>query len=162
MKGSIEEMFYFIAVFFAVFILFVFLTYQRGIRGVEVRKKVEERILIEEVSSLVSTLFSNKLPITEKYYLESGIDAILQGKAKGLELYKVFYGDSVGLLNVTEIIPSYLDKYVKGRWELRMITPDGEYTYGEVKRENVVYVYEALIPVPEERTGKIVFLLGRT
>jgi 3-deoxy-D-manno-octulosonic-acid transferase len=160
MKGYMEEMLYFAAIFFAVFMLFVFLMYQRGTKGAEVKKSVEERLLSEEVASVIATIFNNKLPIVEKTYLEIGIDAILQGISSNRELYKVFYGIGVGNVNVTEVIPYLLENYVKGRWELVIITPDGKHTYGSIDKKKVIYVYEALVPIPEQRVGKVIFLLG--
>jgi hypothetical protein len=161
MKGYAEEMLYFIAIFFAVFMLFVFLTYQRGTKGAEARKVVEERSLSEEIAGVIFSLFNNKLPIVEKSYLEVGIDSILKGVATGEEKYKVFYGIGIGTVNLTEIISPFLDNYVKRRYELRIITPDGEYIYGKLEKKEVLYVYEALIPVPEERVGKVIFTLGK-
>lgn len=160
MKGVVEEMVYFVIIILAVFMLFVFFTYQRGTRGVEVKKSVEERLLSEESTSAVFTLFNNKLPLVEKTYLECGIDSILQGNFSKKEMNKVFYGIGIGKVNVTEIIPPLLDNYAKGRWELRIITPDGTYTYGKLEKNEVVYSYESLIPIPEERVGKAILLLG--
>ena len=160
MKGTIEEMIYSVVVVLVVFMLFVFFTQQSGTRGVEVRKTVEERILNEEGSAAVFSLFNNKLLFAEKTYLECGIDSILQGNISDKEINEVFYGMGTGKVNVTEIIPSMLDRYAEGRWELRVITPDGEYTYGGIESNKVMYTYESLIPVPEERSGKVILLLG--
>ena len=160
MKGTIEDMIYSVVIVLVVFMLFVFFTYQRGTRGIEVKKSVEERVLNEESSSAVFTLFNNKLPFVEKTYLECAIDSILQGNFSKIEMNKVFYGLGTGKVNVTEIIPPMLDKYTKGRWELRVITSDGEYTYGGIERKEVIYTYESLIPVPEERVGKVILSIG--
>ena len=160
MKGTIEEMIYAVVLVLVVFMLFVFFTQQRGTRGIEVRKSVEERVLNEEGSAAVSTIFNNKLPFAEKTYLECGIDSILEGSFSDKEMNKAFYGMGIGKVNVTEIIPSMLDKYAEGRWELRIITPDGEYTYGGIEENEVMNTYESLIPVPEERSGKVILLLG--
>lgn len=140
--------------------LFIFFTQQRGTRGIEVRKNVEERVLNEEGSATIFTLFNNKLPFVEKTYLQCGIDSILQGSFSKVEMNKVFYGMGIGKLNVTEIIPPMLDNYLEGRWELKIITPDDEYEYGGIQGGKVVYTYESLIPVPEERTGKAILLIG--
>lgn len=161
MKGTIEEMFYLVVIVFAILMLFVFFTYQRGTRGAEVRKTVEERLLSEEIATAISTIFNNKLPFVEKTYLQTGIDAILLGASLKKEKYRVFYGIGIGELNLTEIIPAQLENYVKGRWELKIITPDDEYTYGGLKKGEIIYSYEALIPVPHERVGKLIFLLGK-
>ena len=161
MKGFVEEMVYSIIISLVIFMLFVFFTYQRGTRGIEVRKIVEERGLSEEGTSTVFTLFNNKLPFVEKTYLECAIDAILQGIYLNKEQNKVFYGVGVGEVNLTEIIPPLLEKYVSGRWELAIIMPKVTYTYGGIERKNVIYSYESLIPIPEERVGRVVFLLGK-
>ena len=115
MKGTIEEMIYAVVIVLVIFMLFVFFTYQRGTRGIEVRKSVEERVLNEEGSAVVFTLFNNKLPFAEKTYLECGIDSILQGSFSNKERNKAFYGMGIGKVNVTEIIPPMLDKYAKGK-----------------------------------------------
>ncbi len=160
MKGFVEQMIYLIVIVLALFMLIVFFTYQRGSRGVETKKSVEERGLDEEGTSLVFTLFNNKLPYVEKVYLQVIIDAILEGEYRKEEKYKVFYGKGIGEVNLTEIIPPLMDNYAKGRWELKITTPDGDYTYGGINKDKVIYIYEALIPVPEERSGKITFFLG--
>lgn len=159
MKGLVEEMVYLIIIILAIFMLFVFFIYQQGTKGVEVEKSVEERILMEEGNSLAFVLFNNKLAYAEKFYLECGIDAILQGSSSNKEMNKVFYGVGIGKVNLTEIIPPLLDNYAKGRWKLEIITPDGTFAYGELKENKVIYSYEMLIPVPEERVGKIILLL---
>lgn len=159
MRGYGEEFFYLAIIVFTILSLFVFLSYQRITRGSEVRKTVEERLLNEEIAAMVFTLFNSKVPILEKSYLEIGIDALLQGTYTNKELDKVFYGLEIGSVNVSKVIPSLIDKYVKGRWSLKIITPDGEYTYGKVGIRKVTYSYEVLVPIPEQRVGKIIFLL---
>ncbi len=160
MKGYVEKMMYFIIMVLAVFMLFVFFTYQKGTRGIEVKRSVEERGLDEEGTGTVFTLYNNKLPYVEKTYLQCGIDAILRGISLEEEKYKVFYGIGIGEVNVSEIIPPFLDRYAKGRWELTITTPEESYTYGGIEKNKVIYSYESLIPVPEERIGKVTFLLG--
>ena len=160
MKGMIREMFYFIIIVLAIFMLFVFFTYQRGTKGIEVKKSVEERVLNEEINGLASVLFNNKLPYVEKSYLECMIDAILQGNFSKKDLNKTFYGEGVGKLNVTEIIPPLLDLYAEGRLELRIDTPNGTCTYGKIQSGDIIYSYESLIPVPEERVGRMTILMG--
>lgn len=160
MKGMVEQMFYIVIIVLALFMLFIFFTYQRGTRGAEVRKTVEERGLSEELNGVGSSLFNNKLPVAEKSYLASAIDAILEGTHRDKELDKAFYGVGIGTVNATEIINPFLDSYAEGRLELRIETPDGAYVYGKIKPGNVIYSYESLIPVPEERVGKITILLS--
>lgn len=162
MKGMIQEMFYLVIIFLAIFILFIFFTYERGTKGTEVKKTVEERILNEEIYGLSAALFNNKLPYAEKVYLQAAIDAILEGNYTKKDLNKTFYGDGIGKLNMTEIIPPLLDLYAKGRLEVIIYTPNGTCTYGEIKEGDVVYTFESLIPVPEERIGRLVILMGQT
>jgi len=138
----------------------MFFSYERGSRGIEVRKSVEERMLGEEVASTVFTLFNNRLLFVEKTYLEGAIDSILQRLPRTREKYKVFYGLGIGTLNLTEIIPPLLDRYIKGRYELTIATPQGSYTYGRVNKKDVVYIYETLIPVPDEKVGKLTLLIS--
>lgn len=160
MKGMVEEIFWFVIIVLTVFMLFAFFTYQQGTRGIEVKKSVEERILDEEGNTAVFSLFNNKLPFVEKVYLECIIDSILQGSFYKKEMDKVFYGNGVGNLNTSEIIPPLLDKYVEGRWKLEISTPDGSYVYGKADMGDIIYSYESLIPVPEERIGKVTFQIG--
>lgn len=160
MKGMVTEMFYFIVIILVIFMLFIFFTYQRGTKGIEVKKSVEERVLNEEINGLALTLFNNKLPYAEKVYLECAIDAILQGNHSKKELNKTYYGAGIGKVNVTEIIPPLLDLYAKGRLELRIETPNGTYTYGKIQSGKVIYAYQSLIPVPEERVGRMTILMG--
>lgn len=159
MKGVTEEIMYFVIMVLAATALFFFFSYQRGVKGIEVKKSVEERSLSEEITMATFALFNNKLPFVEKTYLQCWIDSVLQGSFSKKELDRSFYGTGIGEVNVTEIIPPLLDKYARGRWELRIITPDGTSTYGGVKGE-VIYSYESPIPVPEGRIGKIILLLG--
>ncbi|MEM4589619.1 MAG: hypothetical protein QXL73_06465 [Thermoplasmata archaeon] len=161
MKGYVEEMLYFVIIVFTIFMLVVFFIYERGTKGAEVRKAVEERLLREEIAAVIFILFNNKLPFTEKSYIENGIDAILQGTSTKKELDKVFYGAGIGIVNVSEVIQPLLENYLMGRWELTIITPDGKYTYGSINKKKIVYSYEALIPIPEERVGKVIFLVGK-
>lgn len=161
MKAIAQEMFYLIVIIIVILILFVFFTYERGTKGVEVQKNVEERILNEEVNGLAGTLFNDKLPYAEKVYLETAIDAVLEGKFyKRTELNKAFYGSGIGTVNVSEIIPPLLDLYSKGKLEVIIETPNGKYSYGQIRQSDVVYTYESWIPVPEERIGKLTILMG--
>ena len=160
MKGLTEEMFYLAIIVLAVLMLFTFFSYQRGTRGIEVKRSVEERILNEEGSAAIFTLFNNKLPLVEKSYVECAVDSLLEGTFSKKEKDKAFYGIGIGKVNVSEIIPPLFEKYAKGKWELKIITPDGEYSYGRVKKNEVVYTFETLIPVPEERVGKLILFLS--
>lgn len=160
MKAVAQEMFYLIIIFISIFLLFIFFTYERGTKGTEVRKSVEERILSEEINGLSSTLFNNKLPYAEKTYIECAIDAILQGNSTKKDLNKTYYGAGIGRVNLTEIIPPLLEMYAQGRLEVRIYTPNGTQTYGKVKDSDVIYTFETLIPVPEERVGRLVVLMA--
>jgi hypothetical protein len=157
MKGYMEEMLYFVAIFFAILLLFAFLTYQRGTKGAEVRKVVEERLLNEEIASLISDIFNNKLPVAEKSYTQTLIDGILEGE----EYNYVYYGKEIGTINITEIIEPMVDKYIKERWIIEVtISPDKKQIYGKLKDGKVLYVYEIPIPVPDEKVGKLKILIG--
>jgi hypothetical protein len=160
MKGMIEEMFYLVIIVLAVFGLFVFFTYEQGTKGLEVKKTVEERVLNEEVSTVSSTVFNNKLIFVEKSYLETAIDSILQEPAPKRQLDKVYYGVGIGQLNITEIIPPYLRGYAEGRIKMIISTPNGTNVYGSNQGSDVLYSYEVPIPVPEERVGKMTILFG--
>lgn len=160
MKGFTEEMMWAITLILAVVILSIFFISQQGIRGSQVTKTVEERVLNEEGISTIFSLFNNKLPFVEKTYLETAIDSILQGISMKTDQDKAYYGVGVGMLNVTEIIPPLLESYTKGRWRLEVITPDGNYVYGNLDLNKAVYTYSSVIPVPEERTGEIRLYIG--
>jgi len=160
MKGVIQEMFYFIVIVLVIFMLFVFFTYVRGTKGIEVKKSVEGRVLNEEIAGLALTLFNNKVPHAEKVHLELVIDSILEGKFRERELYKVYYGAGIGKLNVTDVIPPVLDLYAKDRLEVKIETPDGKYSYGKIQSGKVLYTYEIMIPVPEERVGMMIVKMG--
>ena len=160
MKGFAQEMFYFIIIILAIFLLFIFFTYERGTTGVEVKKSVEERIVTEEINGLSSTLFNNKLPYAEKVYLQAMIDAVLEGNFTKRDMNKTFYGAGIGKLNLTEIIPPLLEMYAEGRIEIRIYTPNGTITYGELEGNKIVYTFESVIPVPEERLGRLVIAMG--
>lgn len=156
MKGQMEEILYFTIIIFAILILFTFFAYQTGTKGAEVRKTVEERITKEEVFSALNNLFSEKLPISEKYYLIMAIDGILGGEDYDF----VYYGKEIGGFNLTSILTQYIDKLIKDRWRLEIITPDGIQVYGKLPIEKVVYSWENWIPVPYLRIGKVVFSIG--
>ncbi|MEM5811302.1 MAG: hypothetical protein QXG91_00980 [Candidatus Aenigmatarchaeota archaeon] len=166
MKGYVEEIFYFLIVFFSILLLFIFFNYQLSTKGIETRKTVEERNLVESITTLFFELFNNKLPYVEKVYMQLMIDALLQ-KLKGLpEEYKVFYGTGIGTLNLTEIIPPFLDKYAKNRYQLYLIIPaekeEKKFFYGkEIRNEDILYVYETVVPVPDLRIGKVVLYISK-
>lgn len=161
MKGMVEEMFYFVIIILAIFGLFVFYNYERGTKGAEVTKAVEERTVNEEVATALSGLFNNMLPFVEKTYMEAEIDSILLSAFnKEPPNHRVWYGSGIGELNVSEIIPPLLEAYAQGRLKVIITTPNGTDSYGGNKNFNVIYSHEALIPVPEERVGKVSILLG--
>jgi len=160
MKGIVEEMVWVIVLVLAVIILSVFFILQQGMRGTEVKKTVEERVLNEEGMTTEFSLFNNQLPIAEKTYLETAIDAILQGEFMKEKNNEVYYGIGIGKLNVTEIIPPLLDNYISGRWRIEVITPDGYYVYGKLNLGEEIYTYRSIIPVPEERVGEIILYIA--
>jgi hypothetical protein len=159
MKAQAEEFFYLAAVFLSIVILIVFLIYQHGTKGKEVMKNVAERSVKEEINSLMFSLFNDRIPIADKYYIEMIIDAVLQKVFE--ERYKVFYGIGVGTANVSEIVVPFIEKYVSQDWKLTIITPSATYSYGkDIKGGKEVYSYETLIPLPNEQIGKLEFLIG--
>ena len=133
-------------------------------------KKLEESINLDEAAtSTLIALYSNRLPIAEKYYLQIAIDSLLQGKfvssftrSRIHELDKAFYGVGVGKVNATEILLPMLNRYFGDRWELEVITPEGSMRYGnKLAKNNILFVYFFTIPVPEEKFGKIILRIGR-
>jgi hypothetical protein len=160
MKGFVEEAVWAVTLVIAVVVISFFLIFQQGMRGAEVRKTVEERILNEEGISATFSLFNNQLPFVDKTYLETAIDAILQGTFMKEEEYRVYYGKGIGSVDVNEIIPPLLDNYIKGRWKLEVITPDGYYVYGKPDLGKIIYTYRTIIPVPEERVGELILYIG--
>jgi len=156
MKSQVEEFFYLIAIATFLLLIIIFLIHQKASKGVEVKMVVRERTINEGIATLVLNLFNTKLPIVEKSYVEIGIDAILDGE----NLDEVIYGVGVGKVNVSEMILQFLDKYMRGKLEVTIVTPGGSYTYGKINEKEKIYVYESLIPVPEEETGKIVVRMG--
>ncbi|MCK4429062.1 MAG: hypothetical protein KAU95_01705 [Candidatus Aenigmarchaeota archaeon] len=161
MKGITEGIFGYIVIVLAVISLAIFLISQSGMKGIEVEKRAGLRIFRESGNLAINSLFNYKVDFVEKPYIETIIDAILEAKADGKlddDSDKVFYGIGIGTLNNTEIIPPLFDNYMPGRWKLTVITPDGEFTYGNFSGEPE-YVYEQLIPVPEERLGRIILYI---
>lgn len=160
MKGITEGIFGYIVIVLAVISLAIFLISQSGMKGIEVEKRAGLRIFREDGNIALNSLFNYKVDFVEKPYIETVIDAILEANAEG-EPYdsdKVFYGIGIGTLNNTEIIPSLFDNYLLGRWKLTVITPDGSFTYGNFSGEPE-YVYEQLIPIPEERLGRMILYI---
>jgi hypothetical protein len=160
MKGFVEETIWVIVLVIAVIIISLFIILQQGMRGAEVRKTVEERLMSEQGTTSIFSLFNNQLLFVDKTYLETAIDAVLQGEHMKKEKSQVYYGNAVGSINVTEIIPPLFDNYLKGRWRVEVTTPDGEYTYGKQELGDTVYSYKSMIPVPEERIGEIAFYIS--
>lgn len=155
-KGFLEEMTWLIIIIVAVLILALFI-FNQQFRGVEVEQKVEERILNEEGISLLFSLSQDKPPYVERFYAQILIDAVLQGISNKKETNKVYYGAGIGKVNATEIIPQLVSKFTTKNWQLTVVTPDGSYIYGQSNPGNILYSYEVLVPVPEERTGKLIF-----
>jgi len=159
MKSQAEEFFYLAAIFFSVIFLIVFFMYQQGTKGKEVSKSIAERNIREEVNNLVFSLFNDRIPIADKYYVEAALDATLQKVFE--EKYKVFYGIGTGTINVSEVIVPFVNRYVSKDWELIIITPSVTYSYGKkIKEGKEIYSYETLIPLPDEQIGIFRFLVG--
>jgi hypothetical protein len=53
-----------------------------------------------------------------------------------------------------------LEKSFKGRWRIEIILPEDVQVYGELKKEKILYSWENLIPVPDERVGKVIVSIG--
>jgi len=159
MKGFVEETVWMVTIIIALLIIALFFYTQQS-SGIEVRKKVEERVINEEGISVLLSLSSNKPPVIEKYYSQILVDAVLEGSFSGKPKDSTYYGNGIGLVNLTQIIPTLIDKFTDKNWKLTMITPDGDYSYGETKISNLLYSYDILVPVPEERVGKIRFELS--
>jgi hypothetical protein len=162
MRGYAEEMFYFIVIFLAIFMLFVFFNYQRGTKGAEVKKTVEERNLVESGNSAIFSIFDYKLPFIEKAVVEVAIDALLQGihfRNKN-DLDKVFYGAAIGKANATEIIEPILDNFAKGRWKIEIITTEGKFVYGNIPQSKIIYTFVSPIPIPHEKMGQLILSIG--
>jgi len=153
MKGFAEELLYTVAIFLSLFILFLFFTSQQAKEGAEVRKTVENRILTEELSDLSIALFSSKVPSVEKSYTQCLIDGILQGSKE-----YVYYGDASGGVNLTAVIDQFTAQYAKDRIEIDLAIGEN-YQFGKAKGKTV-YAYEMLIPVPDERVGRLTVYLG--
>ena len=122
-------------------------------------KSVEERKIKEGINNLVFSLFNDRIPIAEKFYVEAAIDAALQRTFK--EKNKVFYGIGIGTVNVSEIMNLFIDRYVSQDWELIIIIDSKNYSYGKtIKGNREIYSYETLIPLPEQKVGMLKFLIG--
>jgi len=153
MKGSVEEFFYIIAIFLSFFVLSLFFISQQTKEGAEVRKAVEERILTEELSDFSAALFNSKVPFSEKSYIQCLIDGILQGSKN-----YVYYGNASGTVNITGVIDQFVSQYAKDRIKIEIDMKE-KHEWGEIKGKTL-YTYEMLIPIPDERIGKLIIYLG--
>jgi hypothetical protein len=158
MKAQAEEFLYLATIFSSIIILIVFLAYQHGTKGKEVIRTVAERNIKEGINILMFSLFNDRVPIAEKFYIEAIIDATLQKVFE--EKNKVFYGIGIGTVNVSEILLPLINKYLSQNWELVIVTPSKTYSYGRKVGEKEVYSYETLIPLPDEQIGRLRFLVG--
>jgi len=154
MKGSVEELFYIIVIFISFLFLFLFLTSERTKEGKEVRKAVEERILTEELLDFSKALFNNKVPFSEKRYIQSLIDGILRGSKE-----YVYYGKGIGSINLTGITEQLISQYAKDRIKIEISIGNKKYEWGEI-RGKILYTYETLIPIPDERLGRLIIYLS--
>jgi hypothetical protein len=155
MKSQAEEMFYLASIFVSILMLAIFLIYQHGTKGKEVQKMSEERIVSESLANTIYSIFNSKLPIAEKYYFQLAIDETLGNYEN------VYYGNGINAINVTQTLETLLEKNFKGRWRIEIVTPEKTQVYGNLKKENVLYSYETLVAIPDERVGKIVVSIGR-
>jgi len=159
MKGQAEELIYFVIVFVCVFLLFVFLNYELSVRGREVRKKTEERLVEETGMNILQNIFNLKMPISEKRYAEILIDSLLAGKAWKLKKDKAFYGLGIGTVNGSEVLSSFINNYFTN-WELELVYSNVKQTYGRGIGNKEVYAFSVSIPVPEEKVGRLNFYIG--
>lgn len=155
-KGMIEETVWMIVIIAALLTIALFF-YNQQSSGIEVNKNVEERVVNEEGISLLLSLSGDKPPYVEKYYAQILADAVLEGVFLKHDKDKAFYGNGIGGVNTTEIIPPLVKKFTNKNWRITVVTPDGTNFYGNPKLGNILYSYEVLIPVPEERAGRIIF-----
>ena len=130
MKGIAEEMLWFSVMSILVLMLTIVFLHYQGTRGIEIRKRIGERVVSEEVAGIVFSLFNNKVPRGEKSYVQCAIDAILLGTSLEEEKDRVFYGVGIGTVNLTEIIPTFIKGYTNQKWRVEVITPDGKIIYG--------------------------------
>jgi hypothetical protein len=156
MKSQAEEFFYLATIIFSAILLIVFLFYQQSTRGKEISKIIHERVYSEELANVGNILFNSKIPLFEKYYLQAAIDGILSGK----DYSYVYYGRALNTTNITQILEPLLEKSFKGRWRIEIILPEDVQVYGELKKEKILYSWENLIPVPDERVGKVIVSIG--
>jgi len=180
MKGVSEGILGYIVIILSVITLIFFLYSQGELKGIEVSKQVHGRVFDEEARLSTIALFNNKVDFVEKPYIETMIDAALSRNATDnvTESYKAFYGIGIGTLNNTEIIPPLYDNYIQGKWRLILLIPNGtkeiydeqtstvyrQQTYLVVSYGNLSdeprYTYKQMIPVPEQRTGKLILYIG--
>jgi len=156
MKAMVEEFFYLVIIVLSAIILIFFLLYQQSTRGIEVSKLVQERIYSEGLANVGSTLFNSKLPFFEKYYIQIAIDGILSGK----DYSYVYYGRALNTTNITQILEPLLESSFKDKWRIEIILPEDVQVYGKLDKEKVLYSWENLIPVPDERIGKVIVSIG--
>jgi len=156
MKSQAEEFFYLASIVFSAIFLIIFLFHQQLKQGEEILQATQERIYNEEVSSIGSILFNSKIPFFEKYYIQAMIDGILEGKDYNF----VYYGKALNTTNITQIIETLLEESLRGKWRIEVILPKDVQVYGNLKKERIAYSWENLIPVPDERVGKVVIYIG--
>jgi len=84
------------------------------------------------------------------------IDDILEGKDYNF----VYYGKALNTTNITQIIKTLLEESLRGKWRIEVILPKDVQVYGNLKKEKIAYSWENLIPVPDERVGKVIIYIG--
>lgn len=159
-KGAIETVLSFSVIIFSIIILILAFTFQQRMKGGEVSQSITSRHLAEASNLAIISLHNQKVEFVQKSYIETLIDAALYGANQRGSGNSVYYGTGIGQLRLNETIPPLFDRYLPGKWELEVVTPDGNHTYGGIKSDEVVYVYKELVPVPKQRLGKVILYVG--
>lgn len=159
-KAMTETILSFSAIIFSVVLLLLAFSFQQKTKGGEVERTVTLRQLDESSNMAIVSLFNQKVEFVEKTYLETLIDAVLYGAYQRGSGKRAYYGIGVGELRLNETIPQLFDRYLPGKWKLKVVTPDDNQTYGEIEKDEVIYVYKELVPIPKERLGKVILYVG--
>ena len=161
MHGYAQEFLSIVLIIIALSISSITMFYFLYSRTSSVEKFSELRYFEKTSSNLLLSLAGEKLNFLEKRPLEIAIDSILQEHLVKTGKKKVFYGIAIGLVNCTEIIPPFLDREFGSHWSLEIYLEKEKVVYGHKPQGDSFYVYEMLIPVPEEKIGKVVLKVWR-
>lgn len=142
-KGFAEEVLSFVLIIFSVIILTIFFASENVLKGGEVSRDVEKRLMDESANLAIQTLYDNRLEKFNKTYMELILDSYLQG-GNGTH---VFYGQGLGTIHTSEVINPLMDNYFgDGGWKLVIKTAKGTVSYGNLQKESN-YRYVSSIPV---------------